>query len=128
MLKENNIDFDRLKSYLKSDNFLKEAGAVVDDKNNNYKVLKSNINGKGIFAEKQFKKGDFIGYVKVNGTRTFIGRYTNHSDINNGKFYFFKNNDNSVLIAEKTIRKGDEIVVNYRHHFFSKDYYTDNAP
>ena len=51
------------------------------------------------------------------------GRYTNHSDFNNAKFYFIKGNDNSVLIAEKTIKKGDEILVNYRHHFFSKDYY-----
>ena len=123
MLKENNVDFESLKNYLKSEDFLKKAGHVVNDNNKNYRVSKSEIDGDGIFSNNNFKKGDFIGYAKLNKTRTLAGRYTNHSDLNNAKFYFIKGSEDSVLIAEKDIKKDDEILVNYRHHFHNKDYF-----
>jgi SET domain-containing protein len=123
MLEENNIDFDILRMHLKSEEFLKEAGPVVDDGNDTYKVLDSEIDGKGIFANKNFNEGDFIGYAKVNDTRTLAGRYTNHSDFNNANFYYIKENNNSVLIAEKHIDVGQEILIDYRHHTHNKEYY-----
>ena len=123
MLNELNIDLKELNIYIESDKFKKEAGPVVDDNNKNYKVLPSNVEGKGIFATKGFSKGDFIGYGKLNNTRTLSGRYTNHSNLNNANFYYIRKNSNLVLIAEKDIVFKDEILVNYRHHTYNKEYY-----
>lgn len=123
MLNELNIDLKELNIYIESDKFKKEAGPVVDDNNKNYKVLLSNVEGKGIFATKGFSKGDFIGYGKLNNTRTLAGRYTNHSNLNNANFYYIRKNSNLVLIAEKDIVFKDEILVNYRHHTYNKEYY-----
>lgn len=116
MLEEYGIDFDVLKEYLKSKEFLEIAGPVVDEKNENYKVSESNIDGFGVFSNKAFKKGDVIGYGRLSGTRTLAGRYTNHSDINNANFYYIENNEDAKLICEKDISIGEEILVNYRNH------------
>lgn len=116
MLEEYNINFDSLKEYLKSEAFLKIAGPVVDDKNENYKVAESDIDGLGIFSNKEFSKGDIIGYGRFSGTRTLAGRYTNHSDINNANFYYIENSEDAELVCEKDISIGEEILVNYRNH------------
>ncbi len=123
MLEEANIDLELLNKYIESDEFIKEAGPVVNDFNNNYQILNSEIEGVGIFATKDIKKGYEIGYASINNTRTYAGRYTNHSLNNNAKFYYFKDNSNTILIAEDNIKKGQEIVVNYRHHTYNKHYY-----
>ncbi len=123
MLKENNIDLCLLNKYLESKEFELIAGPVVDDNNPNYIKNKSNISGLGIFATKDLCKNDIIGYGIINNTRTFAGRYTNHALDNNAKFYYSKNNNNVILIAVKKINKNQEIVVNYRHHTYNKEYY-----
>jgi hypothetical protein len=123
MLDELNIDVDDLNKYIESKDFENLAGPVVNDNNKNYKVLKSKIEGKGIFANKEFLKGDVIGYGQLNKTRTLAGRYTNHSNLNNAKFYYIRENNNCILIAEKNILLNDEILVNYRHHTYNKEYY-----
>ena len=38
-------------------------------------------------------------------------------------FYYIRKNSNLVLIAEKDIVFKDEILVNYRHHTYNKEYY-----
>lgn len=116
MLEEHKIDFDVLKKYLKSEEFLKLAGPVVDEKNNNYRVDKSVIDGLGIFSNKNFKKGDIIGYARLGNNRTLAGRYTNHSDINNANFYREDNSEDVKLICEKDIFINEEILINYRNH------------
>ena len=123
MLDELNIDVDDLNKYIESKDFENLAGPVVNDNNKNYKVLKSKIEGKGIFANKEFLKGDVISYGQLNKTRTLAGRYTNHSNLNNAKFYYIRENNNCILIAEKNILLNDEILVNYRHHTYNKEYY-----
>jgi len=123
MLSELNIDIDVLNKYIDSEKFKELAGPVVDDDNKNYSVLNSKIHGKGIFSNKNFIKGNIIGYGQINNTRTLAGRYTNHSKLNNAKFYYIRKNNNSVLIAEKNIFLNDEILVNYRHHTYNKEYY-----
>lgn len=123
MLKEYNINLDELNRYIDSKEFELKAGPVVDDNNKNYKLKKSNIQGLGIFATRKIKKKEVIGYGKINNTRTLAGRYVNHSLNNNAKFYSFRDNDNMILIAERKILKGEEIVTNYRHHTFVKEYY-----
>jgi SET domain-containing protein len=116
MLEEHKIDFDVLKEYLKSEEFLKLAGPIVDEKNNNYRVDKSVIDGLGIFSNKDFKKGDVIGYGILGNNRTLAGRYTNHSDINNANFYRVDNSKDTKLICEKDIFINEEILINYRNH------------
>tara|TARA_R100000742_G_C4279594_1_gene104646 strand:+ start:5441 stop:5833 length:393 start_codon:yes stop_codon:yes gene_type:complete len=123
MLKEHNINLDDLNNYINSKEFELKAGPVVDDKNKNYTVKESAIEGVGIFAERQIIKGEQIGYGIINNTRTLAGRYVNHSAVPNAKFYFFRNNDNMILIADKIINEGEEIVTNYRHHTYKKEYY-----
>ena len=116
MLEEHKIDFDVLKKYLKSEEFFKLAGPIVDEKNNNYRVDKSLIDGLGIFSNKNFKKGDVIGYGMLRNNRTLAGRYTNHSDINNANFYRVDNSEDFKLICEKDIFINEEILINYRNH------------
>lgn len=116
MLEEYEIDFNLLKKYLKSKEFLELAGIVVDEKNKNYRVDKSSIDGFGVFSNKNFNKGDIIGYGRLGNTRTLAGRYTNHSDNNNANFYYIDNSKDVVLICEKNIYINEEILVNYRNH------------
>jgi len=123
MLKEHNINIDDLNRYINSKEFESKAGPVVDDNNKNYVVNKSSIEGLGIFATRQIIKGEHIGYGIINNTRTLAGRYVNHSSYPNAKFYYFKDNENVILIADKIIMQGEEILTNYRHHTYSKEYY-----
>lgn len=116
MLEEYGIDFNKLKKYLKSKEFYDIAGPIVDEKNKNYKVSKSSIDGLGIFSNKDFNKGDIIGYGRINNTRTLAGRYANHSDMNNANFYYIENSEDVVLICEKDISINEEILINYRNH------------
>ena len=48
---------------------------------NGLKVRDSNIEGKGLFADKEFNEGDVIGIAHINDVATsMIGRFHNHSD------------------------------------------------
>ena len=116
MLEEYGIDFNKLKEYLKSKEFYDIAGPIVDEKNKNYKVDKSDIDGLGVFSTKYFKKGDVIGYGRLGNTRTLVGRYANHSDINNANFYYIENSEDVILICEKDIYINEEILIDYRNH------------
>ena len=60
-LEEQNIDLETLNNYIDSEEFESQAGPVVDFGNNNYEVRSSSIEGFGIFATKDFNKGDDIG-------------------------------------------------------------------
>jgi hypothetical protein len=84
--------------------------AIVEDKK------ESNIHGEGIFSKKNITKGDIIGLGSVDTKhKTVLGRYVNHSNNNNAKFYYLPNKD-LIMLAEKNILKDTEILVNYRHH------------
>ncbi len=120
LLKDNNIDYYKLKEYLNSDLWIKEVGEVIDDENNNYTIKKSLIHGKGVFANYNIDKGRIIGLGYFNNNRTMLGRYTNHSHLNNAKFYYKE--DAIVLIAESNIDKDEEILVDYRHHLLNKSF------
>ena len=123
MLEEQGINLEELNEYIESEEFIKEAGPVVDYGNKNYELKDSDIEGLGIFACKDFMIGETIGYGRIQGTRTIAGRYTNHCKKHNAKFCYFKKNDNMILLADKKILKGEEVVVNYRHHTYNKEYY-----
>ena len=77
---------------------------------NGVKLGNSNIDGTGVFADK-FSKGEKIGYARLNGNRTILGRYTNHAKYANA--YPVKEGDNILLISSSDIND-EEITVNYR--------------
>lgn len=84
---------------------------------NNYEVRPSPINGKGVFAKQDFKKGDFINtHIYPEGAAerlTNFGRYLNHSWKPNART---KNEGSGFYktYAEKDIWKDDEITLDYR--------------
>jgi len=96
--------------------FITNSGEVVEFKSKLYYKDKSDIHGYGIFSVKNLLKGDVIGLGSIDSKyKTILGRYVNHSDNNNAKFYYLKNDD-LVMVAEKDISKKQEILVNYRDH------------
>jgi hypothetical protein len=84
----------------------------------NVTVRASSIEGKGVFLTYPVKAGEIIGPGRLQGKRTPIGRYTNHSMMPNAKFV--KNGDDIWLVALQDIHgcmggnQGDEVTVNYR--------------
>ena len=74
------------------------------------KLSNSNIHGLGVFAE-SFKKDKIIGYARLDGNRTILGRYTNHAKSHNAKP--IKIGNNIMLYAVKDIEQ-EEITVDYR--------------
>ena len=87
-----------------------------------YNVGKSDINGKGVFASKDFKKGELVGMavtdeeavtdtINFRDARTDLGRYLNHQNKHNASL---KSENNTLNIyTESAINKGDEITVDY---------------
>jgi hypothetical protein len=108
-LLENNLDMKLIQSAVEnvSDiNFVFVAGI---------ELKKSLIHGKGSFTTRAFKVGDKVGPARIDGKRTQLGRYVNHSPNPNVKISV----DGSTIDFEavKDIQTGDEITVNYRDNF-----------
>lgn len=84
----------------------------------NVTVRNSAIEGKGIFLSFPATAGSIIGPARVDGNRTPLGRYTNHSMTPNAKFV--KNGNDIWMVALKDIDgcvggdQGEEVTVNYR--------------
>ena len=88
-----------------------------------FSVKKSNIQGKGVFASKNFKKGELVGMAVTDeeavtdienfrDARTKLGKYLNHQKKHNASL---KSEDNTLNIyAINDINKDDEITVDYR--------------
>lgn len=85
-------------------------------------IRDSHIEGKGIFASWPFAAGGLIGPVRVNGLRTQLGRYLNHSAEPNARFVISPNGD-ITLFAITPINgckggdQGEEITVDYRESY-----------
>lgn len=84
----------------------------------NVTVRNSAIEGKGIFLSFPATAGSIIGPARIEGNRTPLGRYTNHSMTPNAKFV--KNGNDIWMVALKDIDgcvggdQGEEVTVNYR--------------
>jgi hypothetical protein len=86
-----------------------------------YKILISDscIEGKGVFASADIETGEVIGPARIEGKRTPIGRYVNHSIQPNAKM--INSNGDIYLIAVSEIHgckgglPGDEITTDYRN-------------
>lgn len=87
-----------------------------------YKFLisKSEIEGRGVFASANISGGEVVGQAKINGKRTPIGRYTNHSNHPNAKMV--GNNWDIYMVAIQDILgcrggfNGEEITTDYREN------------
>ncbi len=83
----------------------------------------SNIHGVGIFATKDIQEELVIGLGSIDRKyRTPLGRWTNHSDDPNARFYYTKAGD-VVMVAIKNITANEEVLVDYRQHSLEKAYY-----
>ena len=107
-------------SVIDSPEFKAIAGNVINVKSEKYIKKASNIHGEGVFALKNIKKGDTIGVVlgfKNNKQyRSYLGRFTNHSNLKNTKFEKL-NNQEVTAICLCDIEIGEEILVDYRDHW-----------
>lgn len=77
-------------------------------------VADSDIDGKGLFANNAFVRGDHIAPARVSGNRTICGRYSNHSARPNAIMLLLDNGD-VALAALREIAKGEEITTDYRN-------------
>jgi SET domain-containing protein len=87
--------------------------------NYGFMLTNSNIEGKGVFATKNFIAEEEIGPARISGMRTPLGRFTNHSKNPNAKMVL-KDNGDIYLVAVSDIngcqggQLGKEITVDYR--------------
>ena len=78
-----------------------------------YKIGESEIDGKGLIANKNIKAGDFIGLSHSNGeVVSDIGKFYNHSTTPNAISRLIGNN--RYVVASENIAAGGEITVDYR--------------
>ena len=95
------------------------------DHGGKFHICKSDIDGRGIIASQNLKKGELIGaavdneeMVKGEGgvyrdTRTRLGRTLNHQDKENA---IQKSEKGALNIyAKNDIKDGDEITLNYKN-------------
>lgn len=81
-------------------------------------VRPSPIEGQGIFLSYPAEAGELIGPARLNGMRTPLGRYTNHSRTPNA--VFVKQGDDIYLYALRRIAgctggsPGEEVTIDYR--------------
>ena len=83
-----------------------------------YYIDKSNIHGKGVFAKENIPKNTHLGIlVKFKFYLPFkqglLGKYLNHSHIENCRFQYLKNKNIYMLVSNKTINKNEELTINY---------------
>jgi len=100
-----------------------ESGEVVKFKTLTIKRKKSKIHGYGMFAQVDLEQGDIIGLASVNAIhKTYLGRYTNHSHNPNIDFLYLQNYD-LIGVAKQPIKKGEELLVDYRNHILTPQFY-----
>ena len=115
MLVDLGVDQDQINTIVDSLN-------VINVKTDKYYKSDSIIHGEGIFALNDIVENKVIGLGSIdNINKTFLGRYTNHSDNPNAMFYYLYNDD-VVMVANKNISKDEEILINYRDHVLQKTY------
>jgi hypothetical protein len=77
-----------------------------------FKLGESQIEGTGVFAVADAEIGHVFGPARLNGFRTQLGRYTNHSP--NPNCEFFADGSAVSLRALREVKMDEELTVNYR--------------
>jgi len=109
-----------MKKVIDTPEFSVVAGEVINVKNKTYYKAESIVHGQGIFTAKYLKKDDIIGIViglknKIK-YRSYLGRFTNHSNLKNALFKELESGE-VVAVCVKEINIGEEILVDYRDHW-----------
>ena len=84
-----------------------------------FQLGKSPIHGRGVFASSHIESGSVIGPARLNGMKTPLGRYTNHSQAPNAIMHKVPNGD-IILVSIRDINGysggmvGEEITIDYR--------------
>ena len=87
---------------------------VLNFKVGDYYIDNSDINGLGVFADRDFKEGESIGFSMLCGTyRTDLGRFVNHSEEGRNVYPVKTNQNDAAIIALRDIKKGEEILSDY---------------
>jgi len=86
-------------------------GDQIDTDNDLIEIKESSREGMGVFAKISILEGDSIGVARINGLRTRLGRYANHSVKPNAAMIF---KEDVEVMAIKNINSGDEVTVDYR--------------
>lgn len=107
VLVETGVSHERLVQM--SENLLDQVFIPIDS----IIIKDSKYSGKGVFANKSIKFGEIIGPARVNGKRTSLGRYVNHSPQPNAE-YILRANGDLDTVAIKDIDNGEELLYNYR--------------
>lgn len=117
--------YDVLESFGFTEEVVREQTENLEDQVpmpfGNYKFMigESFIQGKGVLASGNINKDEVIGPARINGFRTPLGRYTNHSKTPNAVMVL-KDNGDIDLVSTKFIQGykggkiGEEITVDYR--------------
>lgn len=101
---------------------------IFKKKPKDYEIRKSPIHGKGVFAVREYKKGEridlhaleFEDQPNVEMIFTDFGLHLNHSNMPNAETRIEKNElegnptKDYITYAIKPIKVGDEITLNYR--------------
>lgn len=100
---------------------LSNTGPVIRMKSHTAYCKQSEVHGYGMFAKKDIAKDEIIGMASVdNKYKTYLGRYTNHSNYPNICFLYNETND-LVAKATQAITKGEELFLNYSLHIISPE-------
>jgi hypothetical protein len=85
-------------------------------------IARSPIEGRGVFATCDIAAGELVGVARLDGKRTPIGRFTNHSATPNSEMVAL--GDNCIAMVAITALRGcqggnpgDEATVDYRQSF-----------
>ncbi len=93
--------------------------ALPDEWNSVVVRRRSNIQGDGMFLSWPVEKDTVLGPARLDGKRTPLGRYVNHSKTSNAKPELMDNGD-VYLVAKRNVSgcqggsSGEEITVDYR--------------
>lgn len=84
-----------------------------------FKTSPSPIHGTGVFLTADAPAGYVVGPARVNGLRTPLGRYTNHSPTPNARMELLPNGDIQLVLARdaqgcKGGENGEEVTIDYR--------------
>jgi hypothetical protein len=72
-----------------------------------YIVKPSPVGGVGVFSDRRYESGEIVGKTLIDGVKTELGRYVNHSEYPNTAFY------DDQLVVIRALDKDQEFTTNY---------------
>lgn len=101
MLEQTNIDAETIRGESERTNYLAVTGP--------WEVKDSPIEGKGVFSQRPYVSGEVVGSYIIDGNKTQLGRYINHSNYPNVGY------SEGKMIAIRAIETGHELTADYRY-------------